>query len=35
MCAYLQGHVAGAELEKTVAKYEVAAKSHMRIGVNE
>ena len=23
--------MAGAELEKTVAKYEVAAKSHMRI----
>ena len=35
MFSYLEGHVAGAELEKNVAKYKKAVKSHQRIGVNE
>ena len=35
MFSYLEGHVAGAELEKNVAKYKKAVKSHRRIGVNE
>lgn len=35
MCAYLQGLVAGGELEKTVKKFKIAAKAHRKIGVNE
>ena len=35
MFSYLEGNVAGAELEKNVAKYKKAVKSHQRIGVNE
>ena len=35
MFSYLEGHVAGAELEKNIATYKKVVKSHQRIGVNE
>ena len=35
MFSYLEGHVAGRELEENVAKYKKAIKSHRRIGINE
>jgi len=35
MFAYLEGFQPGTELDKTLKKYKIAAKSHRRIGVNE
>ena len=35
MFSYLEGHVAGRELEDNVAKYKKAIKSHWRVGMNQ
>ena len=35
MFGYLQGLVAGAELEKLMTKYKKAVKAHRKIGINE